>query len=65
MAFTATDVGPRIDLLIDGQGYIFDDTLDSGSVYSQHQRAELGLSPSLSSARTSRETTATTSRTSG
>jgi hypothetical protein len=45
MAFSATDVGPRIDLLLDGQGYIFDDTLDSGSVYSQHQRAELGLSP--------------------
>src|SRR4051812_23328751 len=45
MAFSATDVGARIDVLIDGQGYIFDDTLDSGSVYSQHQRAELGLSP--------------------
>src|SRR2546425_6566231 len=45
MAFTAADVPTRIDVLIDGQGYMLDDTIDPTSLYSSRQRAQYGLSP--------------------
>src|SRR5437588_1872167 len=45
MAFTAADVGPKIDLLLDGNGFLFDETIDPTSLYSSRQRAQYGLSP--------------------
>src|SRR2546425_3150974 len=44
-AFTATDVPNRIDLLLDGNGFMFDETIDPTSLYSSRQRAQYGLSP--------------------
>jgi hypothetical protein len=47
MAFTAADIPARIDVLIDGQGYVFDDTLDTSTVYSTRQRMQAGLTPTF------------------
>lgn len=42
---SAADVPGKFDVIIDGQGYVFDDSIDPSSVYSSRQRAQFGLSP--------------------
>ena len=42
---TAADVPTKFDVLLNGQGYVFDDAIDPTSIYSSRQRAQFGFTP--------------------
>lgn len=45
MGATAADIPSRFDVLINGEGYVFDDAIDPTSLYSSRQRAQFGFTP--------------------